>query len=52
MAEKELLNVHKAGLDAQQIAVSDRQEILRQQAAKYKYPESPEILEQDRKSVV
>ena len=47
MAEKkELVNVHKAGLDAQQIAVSDRQEILRQQAAKYKYPESPEVLEQ------
>ena len=47
MAEKkELVNVHKAGLDAQQIAVADRQEILRQQAAKYKYPEAPEVLEQ------
>ena len=46
MAEKETMNVHKAGLDAQQVKEDERQKILREQAARYTYSKSPEVLEQ------
>ena len=48
MAEniKKEMDVHKAGLDAQQVKEEKRQADLRATAAAYTYPTKPEILEQ------
>jgi len=43
---KTKFNIHQEGLDAQQVAEQKRQEALREEAAGYRYPQSPAVLEQ------